>query len=152
MWWNNFFLILRAVNGIEILKNRLLFFVLTRHFTTSQEGIWFYHSSTNIFVSPKMGNNLLRKSCWKWAERYFDVFWTKKYEEAEVFFETCTLTILIFSKNFKFVTWSRRNQKYFYTTILFSQEMVSSGLFWSHSESLVIIPDLFRSYSVPCFT
>ena len=32
-----FFLILRAINAIEILKNRVLLFVLKRHFTTSQE-------------------------------------------------------------------------------------------------------------------
>ena len=32
-----FFLILRAIIAIEILKNRKLLFVLTRHFTTSQE-------------------------------------------------------------------------------------------------------------------
>ena len=33
----NFFLIFKAINAIEILKNRVLFFVLTRHFTTPQE-------------------------------------------------------------------------------------------------------------------
>ena len=31
---NIFFLILRAINAIEIVKNRVLLFVLTRHFTT----------------------------------------------------------------------------------------------------------------------
>ena len=32
-----FFLIFKAINAKEILRDRVLFFVLTRHFTTSQE-------------------------------------------------------------------------------------------------------------------
>ena len=34
----HFFLILRVINAIEILKNKVLLFVLTRHFTTPKRG------------------------------------------------------------------------------------------------------------------
>ena len=74
---------------------------------TLQKG-FSYHSTTNTFVSLKKVYNWLRKSCWKWAERYFEVFRRKKYEGVEVslwnFQQRCTLMILTSSKNFKFMT------------------------------------------------
>ena len=47
MWWNNFFLILRAINAIKILKNRVLLFVMTRHFKPSKrEEFLIIHSTS----------------------------------------------------------------------------------------------------------